>query len=490
MKTEDLKDLARIAMQERGLLPDFSKAAQGEAAAMRVPRDANPAIRDLRSLLWCSIDNDDSRDLDQLSVAERLADGASKVLVAIADVDAAVAKDTAIDAHAHANTTSVYTAARIFPMLPERLSTDLTSLIESGERLAIVIEMTIARDGEVTASAIYRARVLNHAKLAYDGVAAWLEGEAPAPVKLAAVVGLEDQLRLQDEGAQAFKKKRIQSGALSLETIEARPVFTNGTLTDLRPDRKNRAKELIEQLMVASNGVVAKFLGAAGSASIRRVLHTPERWNRIVALAASVHEHLPDTADAIALEALLEKRRAADPEHFADFSLSVVKLLGSGEYAVAQAAGERGEKPAEQGMGHFGLAMADYAHSTAPNRRFADLVTQRLLKAALAKAGSPYSVAELTAIAAHCNLQETMADKVERQVRKSAGALLLASRIGESFDAIVTGASDKGTWVRVGRPIVEGRVTQGFAGLDVGDAVRVVLLHVDPHKGFIDFKRA
>ncbi len=484
MKIEDLKDIARHAMQDRGLLPDFSQAALDQAAALQAPHDASSAIRDLRQLLWCSIDNDDSRDLDQLSVGERLAAGASKVLVAIADVDAAVAKGTAIDAHASANTTSVYTAARIFPMLPERLSTNLTSLIESDERLAIVIEMTVTRDGKVTASAIYRARVLNHAKLAYDSVAAWLEGEAPAPAKLAAVPGLEDQLRLQDDVAQALKKQRIQSGALTLETIEARPVFVNGTLTDLRPDPKNRAKELIEYLMVTSNGVVANFLEVAGYPAIRRVLHTPERWSRIVALAASVRERLPDAPDAIALETLLEKRRAADPDHYADFSLAVVKLLGSGEYAVAQP----GVDEAGKSLVHFGLAMSNYAHSTAPNRRFPDLVTQRLLKAAIVKAASPYTIGELTEIAAHCNVQETMADKVERQVRKSAAALLLASRIGETFDAIVTGASDKGTWVRLRRPAVEGRVTQNFAGLDVGDAVRVVLLHVDAQRGFIDFK--
>ena len=299
MKTEDLKDTARRAMLEHGLSPDFSEPALEQAAAMHVPHDASPAIRDLRNLPWCSIDNDDSRDLDQLSVGERLADGTSKVLVAIADVDAAVAKDTPIDAHAKANTTSIYTAARIFPMLPERLSTDLTSLIEAEERLAVVIEMTIALDGVVTASAIYRARVLNHAKLAYDSVAAWLEGAASAPAKLTSVQALEDQLRLQDEVAQALKKKLIESGALSLETIEARPVFTNGTLTDLRSDQKNRAKELIEHLMIASNGVVATFLETAGYTSIRRVLHAPERWSRIVALAASVQEHLPDTPDAI-----------------------------------------------------------------------------------------------------------------------------------------------------------------------------------------------
>jgi VacB/RNase II family 3'-5' exoribonuclease len=477
---DDLNGIARDAMLKRGLLPDFSPAVIAEtnqitqAAAM-----SGDAIRDLRGLLWASIDNDDSADLDQLSVAEPVADGAVKILVAIADVDALVKKDSAIDGHAWTNTTSVYTAAEIFPMLPEKLSTDLTSLGESQERLAIVMEMVVATDGTVVASDIYRAAVLNRAKLAYNGVAAWLEGTAPAPPKLAAVPGLDEQLRIQDRTAQALKRVRHARGALHLDTLEVRAVFDSGALADLLPDEKNRAKELIEDFMIAANGVTARYLDKKGLPSLRRVLHAPKRWDRIVALAAGSGERLPLTPDAAALDAFLTKRRNVDPVHFPDLSLAVIKLLGSGEYAL-QAAGE----PAE---GHFGLAVKDYTHSTAPNRRFPDLVTQRLLKAALTGQTSQYTNEELTTLARHCTDQEDRAAKVERQVGKSAAALLLASRIGARFDAIVTGASDKGTWVRISGPTAEGRVVRGCAGLDVGDRVVVELVRTDVARGFIDF---
>jgi exoribonuclease-2 len=433
----------------------------------------------LRGLLWASIDNDDSADLDQLSVAEPQAGGAVAIRVAIADVDALVKKDSAIDGHAWTNTTSVYTAAGIFPMLPEKLSTDLTSLGEGDERLAVVMEMVVAADGTVTASNLYRAVVLNRAKLAYNGVAAWLDGAAPAPPKLAAVPGLEEQIRIQDRAAQALKRVRHARGALRLETLEVRAVFDESGLADLRPDHKNRAKELIEDLMIAANGVTARYLEEQGLPSLRRVLKTPKRWERIVALAAESGEQLPPTPDAGALDAFLTRRRAADPLHFPDVSLSVVKLLGSGEYAL--------EVPGQQSSGHFGLAVKDYTHSTAPNRRFPDLVTQRLLKAALSGQASPYTNDELTTLARHCTDQEDNAAKVERQVRKSAAALLLASRVGARFDAIVTGASEKGTWVRIAGPAAEGRVVRRFEGLDVGDRVRVELVHTDVARGFIDF---
>ena len=477
---DDLKSIAREAMLQRGLLPDFSPAVI--AQANQIAQAAAPSgdtIRDLRSLSWASIDNDDSRDLDQLSVAEPLAGGAVKILVAIADVDALVKKDSAIDGHAWTNTTSVYTAAEIFPMLPEKLSTDLTSLGEDQERLAIVMEMVIAADGTVTSSEIYRAAVLNRAKLAYHSVAAWLEGTAPAPTKLAAVPGLDEQLRIQDQVAQALKKVRHAHGALQLETLEARAVFDNGALTDLLPDEKNRAKELIEDFMIAANGVTAKYLERKGLPSLRRVLPVPKRWDRIVALAAESGERLPLTPDAAALDAFLVKRRQADAARFPDISLSVIKLLGSGEYAL--------EVPGQPAEGHFGLAVKDYTHSTAPNRRFPDLVTQRLLKAALIGQPTPYTIAELTTLARHCTDPEDNASKVERQVRKSAAALLLASRIGARFDAIVTGASDKGTWARISGPMAEGRVVRGFEGLDVGNRVRVELVHTDVARGFIDF---
>lgn len=477
---DQLQGIAHEVMLQRGLLPDFSQAVIAETN--RITQAAAPsgaAIRDLRRLLWASIDNDDSRDLDQLSVAEPVAGGAVKILVAIADVDALVKKDSAIDGHARSNTTSVYTAAEIFPMLPEKLSTDLTSLGEGQERLSIVMEMVIAADGMVTTSDIYRAVVLNRAKLAYDSVAAWLEGTAPAPARLAAVPGLDEQLRIQDRAAQALKRVRHAHGALRLETLAVRAVFDDGALADLRPDEKNRAKELIEDFMIAANGVTAKYLEKKGLPSLRRVLQTPKRWDRIVALAAESAERLPLTPDAAALDAFLAKRREADPAGFPDLSLSVVKLLGSGEYAL--------QAPGQLSEGHFGLAVRDYTHSTAPNRRFPDLITQRLLKAALTGQPSPYSGEELTTLARHCTDQEDNAEKVERQVRKSAAALLLASRIGAQFDGIVTGASDKGTWVRISGPSAEGRVVRGFEGLDVGERVRVKLVHTDVARGFIDF---
>jgi exoribonuclease-2 len=475
-----LQIIAHKAMRQRGLLPDFSPAVIAETNRISgAARASGTNIRDLRGLLWASIDNDDSRDLDQLSVAEPAADGAVKILVAIADVDALVKKESAIDSHARTNTTSVYTAAEIFPMLPERLSTDLTSLNEGEERLAVVVDMTVAADGMVTASDIYEAAVLSRAKLAYNGVAAWLEGRAPAPPKLAAVPELDEQLREQDRAAQALRWVRQARGALRLETTQVKAVFDDDALADLLPDEKNRAKQLIEDFMIAANGVTARYLEKKGFPLLRRVLRTPKRWDRIVTLAAELGEQLPPTPDAAALDAFLAKCRHDDPARFPDVSLSVVKLLGSGEYAL--------DVPGQPSEGHFGLAVRDYTHSTAPNRRFPDLITQRLLKAALAGQRPPYTNDELTALARHCTEQEDDAAKVERQVAKSAAALLLASRIGARFDAIVTGASEKGTWVRISGPTTEGRVVDGFEGLDVGDRLRVELVRTDIERGFIDF---
>ncbi len=479
---DELKVIARRAMIQRGLLPDFSPGVLAETDAIgRAAAGTDSSIRDLRGLLWCSIDNDDSRDLDQLSVAEPGASGSLKILVAVADVDALVKEGSAIDGHARTNTTSVYTAAEVFPMLPEKLSTDLTSLSERQERLAIVIEMLVAANGMITESDVYCAVVLNRAKLAYNSIATWLDGTAPPPPRLAAVPGLDEQLRLQDRGAQAMNSLRHQHGALSLETLEARAVFDGDLLTDLRPDEKNRAKELIEDFMIGANGVTAKYLERKGVPSLRRVLRSPERWGRILELAAGLGGRLPPEPSARALEAFLTERRQADPARFPDLSLSVVKLLGSGEYVV-ELSGQRSD-------GHFGLALRDYTHSTAPNRRFPDLVTQRLLKAAIAGRPVPYTTDELSELAHHCTEQEDNAAKVERQVRKSAAALLLASRIGERFDAIVTGASDKGTWARISQPAVEGKIVRGFEGLDVGEQVRVELVHTDVERGFIDFIR-
>ena len=478
---DSLTAIARQAMIEHGLLPDFSPQAQRQAESTSPANSTKPpAIRDLRALLWSSIDNDDTRDLDQLVVAEPLADGVVKILVAIADVDAFVASGSAIDEHARSNTTSVYTAARIFPMLPEKLSTNLTSLREGQERLAVVVEMSIDTEGQITGSDLYRAFVLNRAKLTYDGVAAWLDGHAPPP-SLAAVDGLDRQLRQQDLVAQALRRVRYERGALNFETVQAKPVVNDGVLTDLRADERNRAKELIEDFMIASNCVVARYLQRKGRSLLRRVLRSPERWPRIVALAASVGGRLPAQPDALALNSFLASRRSADPATFPELSLSVLKLLGSGEYAV--------ELPNQPAEGHFGLAVSEYTHSTAPNRRFPDLITQRLVKSALDGGQAAYTDDELRELAAHCTVQEKNATKVERQVRKAATALLLINRIGQQFNGVVTGASEKGTWVRISEPIAEGKVVKGSTGLDVGDRVRVELVHVDPERGFIDFAR-
>jgi len=479
---DDLRVIARRAMIDHGLLPDFSPEIIAELSSIeKTVSKNNSGIRDLRGLLWVSIDNDDSRDLDQISVAEPLSDGKVKIFVAVADVDDAVKKGSAIDTHSRHNTTSVYTAAEIFSMLPEKLSTDLTSLNEGEDRVAIIIEMVIGQEGMLISSDLYRALVRNHAKLAYNSVAAWLEKEDPMPKPIAAVSDLDEQIRIQDRIAQRLRNVRQDRGALSLETIEASPVFDGGRLTDLKVERSNRAKELIEDLMVAANGVTANYLAAKGLPSLRRVLREPERWQRICELASGLGERLPLEPDAVALEKFLAKQKKADPLRFPDLSLSVIKLIGKGEYVA--------DLPGETPPGHFGLAVRDYTHSTAPNRRFPDLITQRLLKAAMAGQQVPYSDDELKDLANHCTIMENEAKKVERQVSKSAAALLLESRIGERFDAIVTGASEKGTWVRIVQPPVEGKLVRGFDGLDVGDRVRVELIRTDVEQGFIDFAR-
>ena len=464
-------------MIERGFEPEYSPAA--EAQVQRLSEDSFPTAdrKDLRHLLWCSIDNDDSRDLDQLTVAD-----GDRLLVAVADVDAAVTQGSALDARARTNTTSVYTAGGVFPMLPEKLSTDLTSLNPAAERLAVVVAFSIDSEGAVHDGDIVRARVLNHAKLAYNAVAAWLDGAGPMPPAMAAAPGVEGQLRRQDAAAQAMKARRHRRGALTLESLEARAVFDGDVLADLRPDSPNRAKQLIEDFMIAANGVAARYLAARGLPVLRRVLRTPERWDRIVVLAADHGGRLPATPDAAALAAFLSAQRTADPERFPDLSLATVKLLGKGEYVV--------NGPDQPPTGHFALAVRDYTHSTAPNRRFPDLITQRLIKSALAERAPAYGVDELDGLARHCTEQEDDAAKVERQVRKSAAALLVRSRIGELFDAIVTGSSDKGTWARVRTPPIEGKLVKGDRGLDVGDRVRVRLVDVDIERGYIDFQRA
>jgi exoribonuclease-2 len=477
-----LQRIARRVMLSRGLLPDFSAAALAELGRIVVPTAAaNGQLRDLRHLLWASIDNDDSRDLDQLTVADALSGDKVKVLVAVADVDAVVHSGSAIDEHARRNTTSVYTAATVFPMLPERLSTDVTSLNAEQDRLAIVVEMVIGADGSLEASDVYRAWVRNRAKLAYHGVAAWLEAGHAAPEAVTAVAGLAENLRLQDKVAQRMKNLRQQHGALSLETLEAKPIFAGDEVCELAVETANRATDIIADFMIAANGVAARYLSSKAFPSLRRVVRTPKRWPRIVEIAAHQGVKLPDEPDSKALEAFLIRAKAADPQRFPDLSLSVIKLLGAGEYVA--------EAPGDTAPGHFGLAVADYTHSTAPNRRYPDIITQRQLKAALAQQAAPYDRDVLGKLAEHCTRQEDAAKKVERQVGKSAAAMLLESSIGQRFDALVTGAADKGTWVRLLTPAVEGKLVQGREGCDVGQRVRVELIRTDVEQGFIDFKR-
>jgi ribonuclease R len=473
--------IAQRAMVEHGLEPDFPPAAITEATALPASPPSDPGVSDLRTLAWCSIDNDDSRDLDQLTVAQTLGDGGTKIMVAVADVTAAVTPNSALDAHARTNTTSVYTPPRNFPMLPERLSTDLTSLNPHADRLALVVELTVDASGTVGAEGVSRALVRNQAKLAYNGVGAWLEGTGPLPPPAAAVAGLADNLRLQDQIAQRLKARRHDHGALELETIEVHAMFDGDSVNGLVPERRNRAKELIEDFMIAANGAIARILERKRLPAMRRVVRSPERWQRIVDMAKTLGANLPAEPDAAALNAFLLARRAADPLRFPDLSLAVIKLLGNGEYTVSL--------PGQASAGHFGLAVSEYTHSTAPNRRYPDLVTQRLLMAGLAGGPSPYTPDQLTALAAHCTRQEDAAQKVERLVRKSTAACFLADRIGAEFDGLVTGAGPKGTWVRTFDPPVEGRVVRGEHGLDVGDRVRVKLVGTDAERGFIDFAR-
>lgn len=477
-----LKRIAHRAMIERGLIPDFPVQVLAQLNEIQGPATrAEESVRDLRNLLWCSIDNDDSLDLDQLTVAEANPNGSANVLIAIADVDAVVKKRSAIDDHARQNTTSVYTVAETFPMLPEKLSTDLTSLNYKSDRLAIVIEMVLSVDGSLQSSDIYRAMVRNRAKLAYNSVADWLEGNGPMPQVIGTVSGLDENLRFQDRLAQKLKALRHLHGALDLETIEVRPVFSGDELKDLEADNKNRAKDIIEDFMIAANGVTARYLTSKQFPSFRRVVCTPKRWDRIIELAAERGSTLSKEPDAKALEQFLVSAKAADPLRFPDLSLSVIKLLGPGEYVV--------QLPGGSVAGHFGLAVKDYDHSTAPNRRYPDLITQRLLKAAVMESPLPYENDELEELAKHCTKEEDAAKKVERQVTKSAAAILLESRIGEQFDAIVTGASDKGTWVRLMHPPIEGKLESGFEGMEVGHKLCVQLVRTDVERGYIDFKR-
>ena len=477
-------DLARIAakaMVDRGLAAEFSSNAIDQLASLeKLSKEVASDIRDLRQLLWCSIDNEESRDLDQLTVCEILQNGAIKVLVAIADVDTLVKKASPIDDHAQKNTTSVYTAARIFPMLPELLSTDLTSLNAHADRLSMVTELTFDSETKLTSSTIYRAKVRNQTKLAYDDVADWLAGKGDIPAGIRAVAGMDAQIRTQDAVSQNLRKRRFENGALDFRSIQSRTVFSGERVVDVEQQQPNRARQLIEELMLATNGVTARFLASKGYSALCRVVRSPERWLKIVEVAKDLGDELPVEPDSKALETFLRKRREADPIRFPDLSLVVVKLMGAGEYALQLA----GAAP----VGHFGLAVREYSHSTAPNRRFADLITQRMLKAAIVGAPAPYSDAELDALATHCNDQGSDANKVERQVRKSEAALVLQTRIGDVFDGIVTSASSKGVWVRIFHPPVDGRLSGQGAAPHIGKKVKARLTLADVERGFIDFE--
>ena len=477
-----LKHYARQAMLNRGLLPDFSADVNQQLSGIRQPAsESSDQVRDLRDLLWASIDNNDSRDLDQLTTAVSLTDDKIKVLVAVADVDAVVKDGSAIDLHARHNTSTVYTSVIIFPMLPEKLSTDLTSLNDGQDRLAMVIEMTINAQGGLIDGQIFRATVRNHAKLAYNSVAAWLDGDAPIPDNLDAINGLAENIQLQDLAARRMKNFRHQHGALSLTTIQAVPVFDGTTLINLDFDQDNRAKDLIEDFMIVANGVTARFLASLNLPVIRRVVRSPKRWDRIVDLAAEYGSQLPQEPDSRALENFLQKQKQSDPVRFPDLSLSIVKLIGAGEYCA--------ECPEVGSPGHFGLAVNDYTHSTAPNRRYTDLITHRLLKAALTGTEQPYNLDQLQDLAEHFTRMENEVNKVERQVNKSVAAMLFKDRIGDTFDALVTGAAAKGTWVRLIQHPIEGKLVSGQNNLDVGDRINVKLTQVNVPRGFIDFVR-
>lgn len=512
MLTPDLREVARQAMIDEGFDPNPDPAVRAELANVGKHPDTGAPLRDLRNLLWSSVDNDDTRDLDQIEFAEEVSSGAVtagsggpgaektlewRLYIGVSDVDSEAPKGSAIDAHAAAQTTSVYTGAAIFSMIPPELSAGATSLFEGADRKAVVVAMIVGADGSVKSTEIFRARVTNKAQLTYSAVGAWLdsgtavserisrtpqlESGAATPAKISGTPELEAQLRLQAKIAAALRQTRLDNGALEIDTVEARAVSQDGKVTAIEKSQKNKATDLIEDFMIAANGSVARFLEGRNVSSIRRIVRSPERWARIVELAKQYGRNLPPEPDPMALHDFMLERRASDPDHFPDLSLAVVKLLGPGEYILDQ--------PGVAEPGHFGLAVQDYTHSTAPNRRYADLVTQRIVKAVLANNPPPYTDDELTAIARNCTLKEDAARKVERTVRKIAAAILFSDRIGQRFKAIVTGKNQSGTFVRVLDPPVEGMLVRGEAGVDVGDEIDVELLSTNPKRGFIDFAR-
>jgi len=475
-----LDERARQAMADNGFVAVFPQEVVAQVNKLESDNASTVSdAQDLRNLLWSSIDNESSRDLDQIEYAEQLDNGDIRILVGIADVDALVPKDSPIDKFAEQNTVTVYTESEIFPMLPEELSTGLTSLNEDQDRLAIIVELVIKENGDVPGNNVYRGTVRNQAKLDYESVGAWLDENAQMPKKIADSPELKAQILLQQKASERLHEFRKAKGALEFESIESSAVVVDGTIRDIKSVEPNSARKIIENFMVAANVEMAEFLDNHNSLSLRRVVKTPERWDRIREVAADFGETLPEQPDAQALAAFLDERRAADPEHFPDLSLSIIKLIGSGEYVV--------QRPGEDGDGHFGLGVRDYAHSTAPNRRYPDIIVQRLVKAAINGEPAPYSEEELNAIAEHCNEQERAARKVERKMRKVVAATVMQNRVGQNFDAIVTGKTASGTFARILRPPVDGRVVKGEDRLQVGEKIGVKLLSADPRSGFIDF---
>jgi exoribonuclease-2 len=482
LTTFELNALARKALIEEDFAADFPSPVVEAAQALderRIISDAGSAVKDLRALLWSSIDNASSRDLDQVEYAEKLPNGDIRLLIGIAEVDEFVPKDSPIDAFAAANTVSIYVGSDVFSMLPERLSTNLTSLLDGFDRLAVVTEIIISQNGEVETADIFRALLRNYAKLSYEEVGEWLDGNREIPESVSEIDGLEAQIRLQREAAKRLREFRKRNGALEFETVEAKPVVENDKITDLKIEKRNSARDIIEHFMVTANVEMAEFLEKRRIVSLRRVVKTPERWNRIVEIARAFGEDLPENPDSFALAEFLARRKTAAPSDFPDLSLSIIKLLGASEYVVQQAG--------EQTDGHFGLAVSDYTHSTAPNRRYADLIVQRLVKATLAGEDAPYTFEQLSSIAAHCNERESAARKVERRMRKTIAASVMATHLGETFEAIVTGINAGGTFARITNPPVDGRIVKGEEGLQVGEKVLVRLLKTEPERGFIDF---
>jgi len=480
LTVSDLRKISEETMVENGFQTDFPSEIFDELNILKnksLSEDAS--IKDLRHLLWSSIDNASSQDLDQIEYAEELPNGDIRLLIAIADVDEYVKKDSAIDEFAKKQTVSVYTETKMLPMLPREISEDLTSLLPDVVRLAIVIEMVITENGDVVEHSVYRALTHNFAKMTYGEVGAWLDEHGNQPSEFTKIEGLREQILLQQKAAVRLIDFRQKRGSLEFESIESVPVFDGGQAKDLNIVTTNSARKIIENFMVAANVEMAEFLEAKNLTSVRRIVKTPARWERIREIARKYGVNLPDEPDSNALAEFLKGRKLADPEQFPDLSLSIVKLIGAGEYVV--------QKPDTIADGHFGLAVRDYTHSTAPNRRYPDLIVQRMVKAALNGEKPPYTDDELAEIVQKCNERESAARKVERKMRKVIAASVMQSRIGETFDAIVTGITPSGAFARILRPPVDGRIVRDEEGLQVGEKIRVKLLATNIHNGYIDF---